>query len=862
MDSIGGSCSRTRSGLVRRNSILDSGGASCSRTRSGLVRIKPIVVEAESDDEAVAKGVHDGSTKDMSAGTRSGLIRGSPPIKNLPFMPLKAATKDEQVMKQFPDGDSKEEMPSRTRSGLARGSPTVKAAIKDEQVMKRFPDGEMPSITRSGLVRGSHTAKVEDMPIGTRNGLVRRSPGAAKTRRKDEPVSKELANGCMKEEKPSVTRSGLIRRNNAVMAHKAPSKDQPVIDGLPVGWAREFRPRKTDPSKNVPYYIDPVSGYEFRSMKDVHRYLQTGDIRQCAMRPKKRTIHDVYVTENQPQGSTSSQHTRPGTADKAIQCEILTSEGIMLPWEETYGGTNTETRMLPESENMEALQGYPDKVETLASTSVPPVSAHRSRRQTECGKRNERNAEVKFKKHKTSRTKKTATPIRGSPRLAALKVQHEVSTELENESIRVNLVDRVQTVEENIIGQPQMDQSGPLHANQENSFNQSQSNQADTANETQVMRAADTANETQVMHEYTTNCWQPSQADAVSYAQRNQEIVANLVQPSLADNGIPMQTVQVCTTLHSQLNHDGTMNQIQTDLENIANQVQSSEADLVNQMLIMQEYTAKESQTSHADNINQIPMIQETQEYIANDSQPCHADIMGEMLMNQESTADQLQSSQADAVIQIQIMQENMTNQSQMNQANQNQTHNDVQKSRLHLQPNHVGNPMLQDVFQWAPEQNGAPMMNFWKNVEDRDTSVPMQIDGAPAPVLSFPSNVKFQQNVPAVEPSAAAQAAVPGTASDQSGVVFSNLFGNAWSDPCIEFAFKTLTGDIPVLDDTAAVTNYFPQQPDLNRCADPNCSDPACDNIRNHTQKQVDINLPLPRPSDKLYSGSWFPPQ
>ncbi|XP_020570957.1 uncharacterized protein LOC110018072 isoform X2 [Phalaenopsis equestris] len=39
------------------------------------------------------------------------------------------------------------------------------------------------------------------------------------------------------------------------------------------------------------------------------------------------------------------------------------------------------------------------------------------------------------------------------------------------------------------------------------------------------------------------------------------------------------------------------------------------------------------------------------------------------------------------------------------------------------------------------------------------------------------------------------------------------SLFGDSWSDPCLEFAFKTLTGDLPVLDDAIAIQEYFQQQ-------------------------------------------------
>ncbi|KAF0899506.1 hypothetical protein E2562_019989 [Oryza meyeriana var. granulata] len=124
----------------------------------------------------------------------------------------------------------------------------------------------------------------------------------------------------------------------------------------------------------------------------------------------------------------------------------------------------------------------------------------------------------------------------------------------------------------------------------------------------------------------------------------------------------------------------------------------------------------------------------------------------------------------------------------------------------------------------------------------------------------------KASQNVPATAPAQPTRVELSGAVADPSGLAVPSLFGNSWSDPCIEFAFKTLTGDIPVLDDTSAVEEYFPQH-DLNKppspdySASPSCFTSSFDNSRNFTQ--VDhVSLPAPNPSDKLYNGGWFPPK
>jgi len=97
----------------------------------------------------------------------------------------------------------------------------------------------------------------------------------------------------------------------------------------------------------------------------------------CLFFPLKFADYYYIILWNQT--SASSQHTRPGTADKGIQCEILTSDGIMVPWEELitpYNGNDTEHTVLPEPESLKASQGYGNKLDTSEHLSVQQVCAH------------------------------------------------------------------------------------------------------------------------------------------------------------------------------------------------------------------------------------------------------------------------------------------------------------------------------------------------------------------------------------------------------------------------------------------------------------------------------------------------------
>ncbi|XP_076945440.1 uncharacterized protein LOC143616509 [Bidens hawaiensis] len=63
------------------------------------------------------------------------------------------------------------------------------------------------------------------------------------------------------------------------------------VEGLPAGWIKEDRLRKNT-NKKDPYYLDPLSEYAFFSKKDALRYLETGDVRSCVMKPILRDVNN------------------------------------------------------------------------------------------------------------------------------------------------------------------------------------------------------------------------------------------------------------------------------------------------------------------------------------------------------------------------------------------------------------------------------------------------------------------------------------------------------------------------------------------------------------------------------------------
>ncbi|KAG8046779.1 hypothetical protein GUJ93_ZPchr0008g13152 [Zizania palustris] len=938
VDSNEGSCSKTRSGLVRGNAIVDSNEGSCSKirnrlvrgdatvdlnegspskTRSGLIRGNAIV---DSNECSFSKTRNRGdNTVDLNEGspskTRSGIVRGNTIVaaSNESCSRTRSGLVRGNIVVDSKEGllsrtqsrlirgiieiDSSESSCSRTRSGLIRGSPSIKAQAKIEPVMNGLSDGCLKegSPEKNEPNHKSNLVQSKDKPVmkgpdgwWKEDRLIKKGVSTVQhvppkeVHGRDELGVKGLLDGCSKED----WKRAPNNKNDLVE-----NKDKLGINGLPDGWWKEDRPRKNGSDKRTdPYYIDPVSGYEFRSLKDVQRFLKSGDIYQCSVRPKKRSIQDPRTRESQSH-ATSLQLTRPNTADKAIQCELLTSEGVMLPLEEQlspYKGLGTKNKM-PQLEGRIAKQRYANKVDDLKSKSITPVSAQNAARRNKSvtRKRKEPDAEFKPKKHKMNPAKVFAMPLRASPCLASLKITHDLNTKPEDEPTRENLVDEVQMIKENSTDQSRSNQAAnavQIQAIQESIVNQLQSSQTDAANHIQIMQE-DSADQSQLSQANTMNQIQTDQQNAVSQLQSSQGGCFIQIQTIKEDNTEhsrsklnnvapvnQIQTNQGNTVGQLQYSQTDTQDQIQADQENPVSQLQSSQADSFIQIHTVQDYivdhfqpqlghanqmqinlgnTADQLQSSQADDILQM---QVTQEYITNQFPPRQADTVNCMQISEDNTANLPQLRQTGAVNKTQTMQESATNQPQFIQVlTVNPIQTNEENTANYLLPNYAENHSLQTGFSLAPEPGDEePVTSFWENVENQESQISMQIDGKP--VASSALNVGCRDATAAPAQPAPAQ---------PSGLALPSLFGNSWSDPCIEFAFKTLKGDIPDLDD-----EYFPHQQDLNeppspnRSASPSCFASSFGNSQNHTQAD-NVSLPPPKPSDKPCHGvGWFPPK
>ncbi|XP_059638811.1 uncharacterized protein LOC132281091 isoform X2 [Cornus florida] len=144
----------------------------------------------------------------------------------------------------------------------------------------------------------------------------------------------------------SVTGESCASEENKIVVERV------TVDGLPPGWIKEIKiQKKANGIRKDPYYTDPVSGYIFRSKPDVLRFLETGDISTCAIKPRKRAINDLELLNDkishcidQSAGGESSlnvevsQNLKSPTGKshaskkKKIVVERVTADGLPPGW--------------------------------------------------------------------------------------------------------------------------------------------------------------------------------------------------------------------------------------------------------------------------------------------------------------------------------------------------------------------------------------------------------------------------------------------------------------------------------------------------------------------------------------------------
>ncbi|KAF9617588.1 hypothetical protein IFM89_037400 [Coptis chinensis] len=120
--------------------------------------------------------------------------------------------------------------------------------------------------------------------------------------------------------RPKVERNVLTQSESHVVIERKDS-----VDGLPPGWTVKLKvTRKGDRIRTDPYYTDPMTGYVFRSRKDVLRYLKSGELGNYAFKPKEGDFKDVeQMDEKTSPSSTAKKQRHLPTVQTTISIEAV-----------------------------------------------------------------------------------------------------------------------------------------------------------------------------------------------------------------------------------------------------------------------------------------------------------------------------------------------------------------------------------------------------------------------------------------------------------------------------------------------------------------------------------------------------------
>ncbi|KAJ8642832.1 hypothetical protein MRB53_004580 [Persea americana] len=118
-------------------------------------------------------------------------------------------------------------------------------------------------------------------------------------------VFRYLKSGKIDGKAPQTKRRTL----NVLSADNVVSRIEKSPDGLPPGWTKEikFRKKRGDGFRRDPYYTESATGYIFRSLRDVIRYLETGDVGIHVSKPKKMCTSAKDSTDNKPSSPVTAK---------------------------------------------------------------------------------------------------------------------------------------------------------------------------------------------------------------------------------------------------------------------------------------------------------------------------------------------------------------------------------------------------------------------------------------------------------------------------------------------------------------------------------------------------------------------------
>ncbi|KAG9145111.1 hypothetical protein Leryth_008913 [Lithospermum erythrorhizon] len=225
----------------------------------------------------------------------------------------------------------------------------------------------------------------------------------------------------------SISREEEINKlfEDIVETVKSDQVESTAVDGLPPGWIKELKSRKDGKRKDT-FYVDPVSGYMFQSKLDALRYIETGDIIKCAIKPKKRGTDDNESTQIVYRVSIHFAQPHPEIQSSPVdqRYSLESSIGkVLVSGDLNDGKLNLDTRNLKvEAESSKRMQENSSSITSLTN-NVAEVTPKKSLR------RRERKTRPEGSEQKNVRTASSiGTVVSVKQEFTAGMVEHKIET--------------------------------------------------------------------------------------------------------------------------------------------------------------------------------------------------------------------------------------------------------------------------------------------------------------------------------------------------------------------------------------------------------------------------------------------------
>ncbi|KAG4952523.1 Methyl-CpG-binding domain-containing protein 13 [Glycine max] len=227
--------------------------------------------------------------------------------------------------------------------------------------------------------------------------------------------------------------------------------EKAIAEGLPPGWVKKTRiTTNGDSVRRDTFYIDPVNGYTFCSIKDVDCYLESGEIGSYEFKSKDNDGTDMELkADKSPSTSVTVKPTLSISMGQSSDMDMIANdqqiprsasseEYMSVPISECVVGAKLTSSVLSLAKSSDKKQGKVGVAQSASVSGCTNKDAEEKQLQENSEtKHGTEKAQAKDPQCKNKHKKEINLPRRASKRLAGIKVDPVPELKIRNRARRV-----------------------------------------------------------------------------------------------------------------------------------------------------------------------------------------------------------------------------------------------------------------------------------------------------------------------------------------------------------------------------------------------------------------------------------------